>query len=223
MATVPISSALIERITHRIEKARDLEIQTSYPAHYHRADINYVNVSELHNRLQWGEHYEVGMQLPRDWVSEDANPYVRVTDNAWMDNRTITTTVQFREVQGTRIRPSASYYNRYQAEMVIGQCEHLSHLPGYAELLDRLDQAKEAQLIADRWGKVKDNLLELLNKCRSLNEAVKLQPTIKAFLSSEDVERLEKKAVRPKRDAADILAGLDLDAITTGAVLVRLG
>lgn len=222
MATVPISSALIERITNRIDKARDAEIQASYPDHYHRADVKFVDVSELHNRLQWGEHYEVGMKLPRDWISEEPNPYIRVTDSTWMDNRIVTTTVQFREVANTRVRPSPSYYNRTQAEMLIGQCEHMSHLPGYRELIDRLDQAKGAQLIADRWGTVKENVLGLLNKCRSLNEVVKLQPTIKAFLSSEDVERLEKKSVRPKREATDILAGLDLDAIATGAVLVRL-
>ena len=222
MATVAITPSLKDRLANRIDRARDAEIQANYPDHYHRADIKLVDVAELHNRLQWGEHYEVGMKLPRDWLAEDTHPCIRVTDNQWMENRTVTTTVQFHNVAGTRIRPSQSYYNSVQAELIVGRCEHLSHLAGYRELIDRLDQAKGAQLISDRWRSVKENVFALMDKCKSLNEAVKLQPSLKAFLSADDIERLERKTVRAKRETNDILEGVDLDAITTGAVLVRL-
>jgi hypothetical protein len=78
--------------------------------------------------------------------------------------------------------------------------------------------------IAERWDKVEQDLMHFLNKCKSLNEALKLWPQIEMYIPREYMNRVNEKRERSKGndDAAEALKALDTDHLTTAAVLARM-
>jgi hypothetical protein len=72
-----------------------------------------------------------------------------------------------------------------------------------------------------RWEKIKTDIDEFLDKCKSLNEAVKLFPGVRMYIHSEDIERLERKLERPTQ-RAKIVEDVDTEGLTAAAIAAKL-
>lgn len=92
--------------------------------------------------------------------------------------------------------------------------------------MDKLIKYKaDREAIVERYSKVKEDVMTFLNKCKSLNEALKLWPTIAAYVDKDYVEKVNE--VKPKgerriSEAMDALAKIDVDAVQATAVAARL-
>jgi hypothetical protein len=97
--------------------------------------------------------------------------------------------------------------------------------PRMAEVLRLVKIESE---IKTRWENVKQQVLNFLESCKSLNEAVKLWPDIKRYLPADAIEKLERKteraakAVEGESDALKALRNIDMDAVNTSTVLARM-
>lgn len=77
----------------------------------------------------------------------------------------------------------------------------------------------------DRWNKVRTQVIDFVQKCKSLNEALKLWPDLAKYVPDEYIERVNKKAERSKpaeSDAAKALAAMDMDAVAASVTLARM-
>jgi hypothetical protein len=92
--------------------------------------------------------------------------------------------------------------------------------------MDKLIKYKaDHEAIVERYRKVREDVATFLNKCRSLNEALKLWPAIAAYVDKDYVEKVNE--VKPKgerriSEAMDVLAKIDVDAVQATAVAARL-
>jgi hypothetical protein len=92
--------------------------------------------------------------------------------------------------------------------------------------MDKLIKYKaDHEAIVERYRKVREDVATFLNKCRSLNEALKLWPAIAAYVDKDYVEKVNE--VKPKgerriSEAMDALAKIDVDAVQATAVAARL-
>jgi hypothetical protein len=80
--------------------------------------------------------------------------------------------------------------------------------------------------ISRRWSKVENDIVGFLKASKSLNEALKLWPDIARYIDAEVLAKVNEKTVTKAKpaqsEAMKKLAAMDLDAITSSTVLVRL-
>jgi hypothetical protein len=93
--------------------------------------------------------------------------------------------------------------------------------PGRAEILQRWENELVVRSINERWSKITKDVTEFLDKCKSLNEAVKLFPTVRMYIHSQDLERLDRKVERPSQRKAIVL-DVDTDGLTAAAIAAKL-
>jgi hypothetical protein len=72
-----------------------------------------------------------------------------------------------------------------------------------------------------RWEKIKVDIDEFLQKCKSLNEAVKLFPGVRMYIHYDDRERLDRKLERPAQ-RAKIVESYDTEGLTAAAIAAKL-
>lgn len=95
-------------------------------------------------------------------------------------------------------------------------------VPGIEAIASAVEQQAECRA---RWDKVETDVMAFINNAKSLNEAVKLWPDVRRYIPEEYLTRMDKQSERSKPQqsaAADILAKMDLDVITTSTVLARM-
>jgi hypothetical protein len=219
MATVGITKELISRVKQKINGMRRAERNSDVP------DIEKtitIDASQLYNTGCWGaQHVHLIAQIPKDWLSrmEEATISIKGTLD---DGRDLSTSVRFNGMKSAYARPRDSYYNRTDSELTI---EYVRSLPeetvGRAELLQRWDESIIALGIDMRWAKVEEDITEFLQKCKTLNEAVKLFPGVRMYIHYEDIERLERKLERPTQ-RAKIVADMDTEGLTAAAIAAKL-
>jgi hypothetical protein len=94
-------------------------------------------------------------------------------------------------------------------------------LTGAQEILDRLAEKEIRTEIHERWGKVNSDIQVFLNKCKSLNEALRLWPALKMYVPEEYIERVETKVERRKRET-EIVESVDIGELTAAAIAAKL-
>jgi hypothetical protein len=219
MATVGITKELINRVKTQINTMRRAERNSDVP------DIDKnaaVDASQLFNIGCWGEKYvHLIAQIPKDWLSKISDANIHITGTL-DDGRNLNTNVRFNNMKSAYSRPKDSYYSKSDSELTI---EYVRSLPeetvGRAELLQRWDESIIALDIDTRWAKIETDITEFLDKCKSLNEAVKLFPGVRMYIHREDIERLERKLERPTQ-RAKIVEDVDTEGLTAAAIAAKL-
>jgi hypothetical protein len=219
MATVYITQELINRVKSKITTMNRAERNSDVP----NIDKNVVvDASHLFNIGCWGEKYvHLIHQIPKEWLSkmDDANIHIK---GELDDGRNLATTIRFNGMQSAYARPKDSYYGKTDSDLTIGYIRSLpEETVGRAELLQRWEESIIALDIDTRWAKVETDITEFLNKCKSLNEAVKLFPNVSMYIHHEDIERLNRKIERPTQRKA-IVAEVDTDGLTAAAIAAKL-
>jgi hypothetical protein len=84
-------------------------------------------------------------------------------------------------------------------------------------------QTKRKEIVS-RWEAVTSAVSDFLNKCKSLNQAIKLWPGISLYIPQEYIDKVNEKIERKNKDveATDSLKSIDTDAIEAAAVIARL-
>jgi hypothetical protein len=138
------------------------------------------------------------------------------------DGSDIKTSVRFTGLTMAYQRPSKDYWNRSASELTIEQLRAMPEdMLGRSELLARWDDAVIELALNARWAKVSDDISEFLKKCKSLNEAVKLFPGVRMYISAEDAERLDRKVERQSQRKL-IVESYDTDGLTAAAIAAKL-
>ena len=219
MATVGISKDLINRVEAKIEGMRKAERASDLP----NIDKNYsIDASMLYNTGCWGaQHVHLLNLIPKDWLTESHDASIVIA--GWTDDAvSLSTSVRFTGMTFAYQRPADGYYNRHQSELTLDEVRAFpEEAPGRAELLQRWDDAVIEKAIDARWNKVKTDITEFLNKCKSLNEAVKLFPGVRMYIHYEDLQRLDKKIERPTQ-RAKIVEEVDTEGLTAAAIAAKL-
>jgi hypothetical protein len=219
MATVGITKELRDRTKNVIEMMRKAERASDLP----EIDKNYsIDASMLYNIGCWGaDHVYLLESTPKDWLTKSSD--TSITIHGWTDEgRSLKTSVRFNNMTFAYQRPADGYYNRHQSELTVDQVRAFpEETPGRAELLQRWDDALIEMAINARWEKIKTDIDEFLQKCKSLNEAVKLFPGVRMYIHRDDIERLERKLERPTQ-RAKIVEDVDTEGLTAAAIAAKL-
>jgi hypothetical protein len=219
MATVGITKELINRVKTQINIMRRSERANDLPD----IDKNYsVDASKLYNIGCWGaQHFHLLDLIPKDWLTK--SPDASITVTGWTDDGvSLKASVRFNNMTSAYQRPRDNYYNRQDSELTLDELRAFpEETLGRAELLQRWDDAVIEKAIDARWAKVETDIIEFLNKCKSLNEAVKLFPGVRMYIHREDIERLERKLERPAQ-RAKIVEDVDTEGLTAAAIAAKL-
>lgn len=219
MATVGITKDLINRVEAKIEGMRKAERASDLP----NIDKNSsVDASMLYNIGCWGsEHVHLVNIIPKDWLGKATE--ANITIAGWTDEVVhLKTSVRFTGMTFAYNRPKDSYYLKSDSELTLDEVRSFPmETPGRDELLRRWDDAVIELAINARWAKVKTDITEFLDKCKSLNEAVKLFPGVRMYIHYEDLERLDRKAERPTQ-RAKIVEAVDTEGLTAAAIAAKL-
>jgi hypothetical protein len=219
MATVGITKELRGRTKNVIEKMRMAERASDLP----EIDKSYsVDASMLYNIGCWGaDHVYLLESIPKAWLTKSSDASIVIA--GWTDDAvSLSTSVRFNNMTFAYQRPADGYYNRHQSELTVDQVRAFpEETPGRAELLQRWDDAVVEMAINARWEKIKVDIDEFLQKCKSLNEAVKLFPGVRMYIHREDIERLERKLERSTQ-RAKIVEDVDTEGLTAAAIAAKL-
>jgi hypothetical protein len=217
MATVKITQDLLARTRNKVEHMRDTEIASIVPSFGKRETIN---VSHIYHLCTWGEeNIPLVNQIPQDWLVRAEDADFRIKCDEFEEPIRLT-------VQGlTRAfrRPTA---DRWGGDSVAHCTESFlrglpSHMTGLHDLLNKLEGAKTAQELKQKWLKISIDVEDFLSKCSTLNEAIKLFPNIRMYASASDLERHDRKAEKSAK-RKEIVENLDMDSLTAAAVASRL-
>lgn len=220
MATVYITDELKRRTKNKINKMRMQEINNDVPGY----DMSKpVAATELYHLGCWGkDHVHLINMIPKDWLRVEKAAHITVTGTD--ENGKDVTFNQCFDAPNPVFygRPSTDYWNRVDAKLSM---EVIHEMPeetlGRKEILERWENEAIVRGINARWQKIEDDIIEFFDKCKSLNEAVKLFPTSRMYIHHEDLERLDRKVERPSQ-RRKLVEEVDTDALTAAAIAAKL-
>ena len=223
MAYAAITNDVINRVDGIIKTMRNNEVAATCP------DLNKdyaIDASHIYNLSVWEkEHVHLMHVIPKDWLAKIESAYINVVGDHYDADGvlvgSIKKQVRFKDMTTAYARPSKDYWNRQSGEIHIDALRALPDFtPGRTECIERfMDACTEAEIDA-RWAKIRLDILAFMRRCKSLNEALKLLPTLRMYIDPEDIKRVEKKVERAPRK--ELTEGVDADTITAAAVAARL-
>lgn len=213
MATVGITRELRQRVGNIIEKMRRAEIAADLPDYEKTYSMD---AAHLYHIGCWGaEHLHLLDKTPKEWLAPQKTVSISITDN------NAKTRIEFAGVSGWA-RPATDYWNKPGSSITLDELKALpDDIVGKAEALKRWDDHLIALEMTERWSKVATDIDGFLSKCKSLNEAVKLFPTVRMYIDKSDIERLERKNERPAQRRA-IVENYDTGELTAAAMAAKL-
>jgi hypothetical protein len=218
MATVGITKELRDRVGSVIRNMERREIKSDVPDY----EQNYnVDATYLYHYGCWGKEYmHLVHDIPHDWLAKVTESRISLRGSL-DDGRILSTNVHFTGLNAFQ-RPSDSYYSKGSS---VVNLEDLRAMPevvaGRAELLKRWDEAVQVHYINERWAKILNDIDEFLDKCKTLNEAVKLFPGVRLYIHADDLERLDRKVERASQ-RRKIVEELAVDELTAAAIASKL-
>jgi hypothetical protein len=217
MATVKITQDLLTRTRRKVEHMRDTEITSLVPELHKRHTID---VSHIYHLCTWGEeNLPLINQIPHDWLVNADDAEFRVKCDGFEDSIRLTVQGMSRAFR----RPTA---DRWGGDSSAKCTEDFlrglpSHMTGLHDLLNKLEGAKTAQTLRQKWHKIATDVEDFLSKCSTLNEAIKLFPNIRMYASDSDLERHDRKAEKSAK-RKEIVENLDMDSLTAAAIASKL-
>ena len=217
MATVKITQDLLTRTRRKVEHMRDTEITSLVPELHKRHTID---VSHIYHLCTWGEeNLPLINQIPHDWLVNADDAEFRVKCDGFEDPISIA-------VQGMSRAFRRPTTDRWGGDSIAKCTEDFlrglpSHMTGLQELRDKLEGAKTAQTLRQKWHKISKDVEDFLSKCSTLNEAIKLFPNIRMYASDSDLERHDRKAEKSAK-RKEIVENLDMDSLTAAAIASKL-
>jgi len=223
MAFVGISQGLRQEVHNRIRNMRYAELQTlgSDPADTLKFTGNEPWIFE---RMWQGKQHLLN-ELPQSWLPDVERVTVRVKlnwDGTYRGNRINDSEISINLQKGMKVAFPPYLTGTHYPDVYIG-FKPDEELP--VELLAAIEFRKKHKEVCDRWDKVDHQVETFLNSCKSLNEGLKLWPSLSVYIPKHYLERVEKKADRSegvKSDAAKALEQINTDELQAAAVIARM-
>lgn len=218
MATVYITKELLSRVKTVVHRMRNAEVASECPTIERRIS---TDCAALLNAAQWFGHEELLGKMPRDWLRSDSTPDLKVL-YAVPGEEDRSVLVAFEKQTGFYYHPTKSGWGSGdRSECKLSWLEmNVDKYAGAQEIIDIVHEKQRGLEIFNKWAKVYNDVAEFLNKCKSLNEALKLLPSVKMYIDEDDIERVERKVTRTKRE--DVITVDIAETITAAAVVARL-
>lgn len=218
MATVNITKEFKERVESRIRGMHRKELEAELP---NLNKAHQIDASYLFHYGCWGKEYmHLVHEIPKDWLAKvnDSNVEIHGKDE---NGKAVSCSIRFTGMNAYQ-RPKDSYYQHTRSVI---QYEELLALPevvaGRAEALAVWEENKQVLAIKEKWDKVQKDIIEFLNKCKTLNEAAKLFPGVRLYVDNDDLERLDRKVERLSA-RKKIVEEMATDELTAAAIAVKL-
>lgn len=216
MAYVGISGALLNEVAGNINRLREVELAQLGETHPFHEKI----VQDQGVRIKIDEHLWHGMNDLRDRLTPyNRDGVIRLAVNLGQlvpDTAHQTFTAMFKADNIPCFAPFKGY-DRSTVELTLPA----DAVPLFAEVKELVTSRLEC---TTRWNKVKDQVGSFLEKCKSLNEAVKLWPDVVRYIPKEYVDRLNRKVEKSaaSSSAAEALKNVDTDLAAASLVLARM-
>jgi hypothetical protein len=171
--------------------------------------------------LIWGEHIHLRDQMPSEWKcswKDYYSPYVMLKVKVATNDESIRRLSIHLNV--TDLKKAHSLPPRFDSGMEIGIWEEAAT----TKIQALIKQYRESTEMADKWRKIRAQVIAFLDSAKSLNAAIKAWPDLRAFIPHEYLARVDAKPER-KEAAAKVeqaLATVDRDLAITSAALVKL-
>jgi hypothetical protein len=223
MAYVAISRGLMTDVNNKIREMKHAEERSlsENPVEVYGRTATAKPLESWLEAAIWENSLHLKPLLPPTWIAklEKFDLVIRVQK----EDGSTTGVGSYRFVaKGTVYEMPPQYRNSYTPDIaVLVTPEMAATNPFFKDCFDYAVKRKE---IEKRWDGVKTGVVDFLNKCKSLNQAIKLWPGIAHYIPKEYVERVEEKVERKAREAEaqDSLKSIDTDAIEAAAVIARL-
>ena len=219
MAYVAISNGLLNDVRSQIEKMKERERATVKPPANNEQFV--AKDDETVMKLLWGEHLHLKDQMPEKWKTHTRKVTMSYRVQSEHDYNNAFFTYACNSDEGFEIPRSeqASYYGvdvKFETEE---QCPPI--------MAASIEYTKQVTDIDSRWKKVREDVLNFLNNCKSLNEAVKLWPQFKMYVHKHYIDRMEKNSPSAKKSAEEnaalkALQSIDTDFVVAAAVGARM-
>lgn len=218
MSTVYITKDLSNKIASKINQMRNQELETEVPT-YNKPVI--AEDSQLLMQLTWGDHLHVFPQLPKTWIksscAQDIEVFVDEGGELKTSYRiTIAGLTDYYERPCTDRRWSGPRPTCTQAWL-----QTKLHMQGAQAILDQLAVSELCAAINSKWEQVNKDIDLFLDRCKSLNEALRLWPALKLYIPADFIARVEHKAERQIREIPATDA-IDFEGLTAAAIAAKL-
>lgn len=219
MAAVMITKDLLRMVQHRIETIAAAEVREECPD----LEKSYaIDVADLYHKITWAENLHLLDVLPQEWLRPIDAPVIRTVEEGGL-----VAVVQFTGVAAFErpSRPSGYYRSTIEPTTTIEWLWENSALPGAKELIQRHADAKKAKEIQEKYKEISEKVTAFLQRCKSLNEAVKLMPSLKMYVSKDHIERMERKVDRQTAAdlrAQELLKGIDQDQLMAVGMAAKI-
>jgi hypothetical protein len=218
MATVNITNEFKERVQDRIRGMHRKELEAELP---HLNKAHPIDANYLYHYGCWGkDHMHLVHEIPKDWLGKINDVHISITGYI-EDGKKASCSIRFSNVDGYQ-RPKDGYYSK--SDSVVTHDDLLA-MPdtvlGRTEALAAWEENKQVVVLKEKWSKVENDILEFLGKCKTLNEAVRLFPTVRLYINRDDLERLDRKVER-FTERKKIVEEMATDELTAAAIAARL-
>ena len=208
MAYVGISGDFVQAVKREISRMKDAE-ENAFVKPVQEVEMPRATDDLI--QLVWGEHLELKNKMPSDWLAKTNSLDIRrriVHEGIETDARF---TVKFAEQMIAPPGTSTYRHDIFVAEGV------------YPPLTAVIKYETEMVEIKARWKKVNQQIVDFLQSCKSLNEALKLWPAVSIYIPKTYLDRVGRKVEREVKVSAaqQALAGVDTDAAIAAATTAR--
>lgn len=210
MAYVAISSGLrdnVRRIINTMEEAEHKALGENPEVYIDEHSTWFIDRA-------WGEHIHLKNAIPREWKSSDTyRAWVTIIGGAGMFEVSFT----YRNERVLYVYPP-NHKTSNIADINIDDPD----VP--QEVRTKFEHLMLKAEVTQRWDAVRGQVMDFLQNCKSLNEAIKLWPDLEHYIPKEYMTRMLAKNERSKSEskALEILSGIDTQSVMAAAVMARM-
>lgn len=237
MALVRISKQLHEDVKRHVRVLASAE-RTEIPGVSDELSDTGPGPRMVADALLWGEHLHLREQMPDAWM-KTANAVHFHTRHVHPDGHSEVTSPIQCPIAGLQVPPGTEIQYNYShgvrdyhvsvhwdfddVRAVADDANDPRHALA-ARIMDMVRHEQAVRALQLKWDQRLRDLTEFLNKCKSLNEAVKLWPGVRLYVPKNYLEQLDTPVVRPQAVVRKerVLATVDTDDLTAAAVAARL-
>lgn len=211
---VAITKQLVSDTRQVINRLRDKERATLPEPDFNGTPEFYAAIDNKY----WGNLLHLRSEMPVEWCTPARTVKVRVLTHT-ETGETLVCSISASPADSPILPPKASTWD---TEVSFKLAEVTD-----PNLRAQLQRVVDIHMFGIKWEKVNTDVSAFLEKCKSLNEALKLWPHIALYIPIPYINKVNEKKGRLDRadrdnDPAAMLKSMDVESLVTAAVTARM-